>query len=127
MDCKEAKNKVNGYIEGTLTDKECSDFIEHVRTCPDCYDELETFFIIGYTLDYLDSKDNRERSFDMHKLLEEDLKKCERRISGGKLTRNLTRVCITISEVSLAIGFMVTLIPGAHEFIIELLKFFRAR
>ena len=107
MDCKEAKNKVNGYIEGTLTDKECSEFIEHVRSCPDCYDELETYYIIGFTLDYLDSKDSKEGSFDMNKLLEEDLRKCERRISGGRLTRNLLRICIGISEVSLAIGFAV--------------------
>lgn len=126
MDCKEAKNRVNGYIEGTLTDKECSEFIEHVRSCPDCYEELETYFIIGYALDYLDSKDGMERSFDMNKLLEDDLRRCERRISGSKLMKNLTRVCVTISEVSLAIGFAVTAIPGAEEFIINLLKLFKS-
>ena len=126
MDCKEAKNRVNGYIEGTLTNKECTEFIEHVRSCPDCYDELETYFIIGYALDYLDSKDGIERSFDMHKLIEEYLRRCERRISGSKLMKNLTRVCVTISEVSLAIGFAVTAIPGAEEFVLNLLRLFKS-
>jgi hypothetical protein len=41
--------------------------------------------------------------------------------------KNLTRVCVTISEVSLAIGFAVTAIPGAEEFIINLLKLFKSQ
>lgn len=126
MDCKEAKNRVNGYIEGTLTNKECSEFIEHVRSCPDCYDELETYFIIGYTLDYLDSKDGVDRSFDMHRLLEDDLRKCERRISGQRLMKTLTTVCVIISELSILLGTVVTAIPGVEEFIISVLKLFKA-
>ena len=34
MDCEQAKAMVTPYIEGTLTDKECIDFLKHVKKCP---------------------------------------------------------------------------------------------
>ncbi len=46
MDCEQAKAMVTPYIEGTLTDKECIDFLKHVKKCPNCHEELETYFIV---------------------------------------------------------------------------------
>ncbi len=80
MTCREAKDQVKAYIEGTMSDKECTRFLDHVMNCPDCYDELETYFIIDYSLQYLDDERNVSRSYDMRKSLVDDIKRNRNRI-----------------------------------------------
>ena len=110
MDCKTAKSMVNAYIEGTLSDDECTDFLKHVKKCEDCYDELETYFIVDYSLKYLD-EDSSGRSYDMQKVLKDDIRWNERRIWRTETIRFITISGIIFSEILLVLTGIIKFYP----------------
>ena len=46
MNCVDALSKIDDYIENRLSGRELEEFLEHVETCKECYDELEIHYII---------------------------------------------------------------------------------
>ena len=44
MKCEEALTKIEAYIDHTLSGRELEEFLEHVKSCRECYDELETYY-----------------------------------------------------------------------------------
>ena len=51
-----SQQMVRAYLNGYLSDRELEDFLNHVQTCPDCFDELEVYFSIYRTLNDVDEK-----------------------------------------------------------------------
>ena len=43
MKCEDSLTKIEAYIHNKMSYRELEDFLEHVKECPDCYDELETY------------------------------------------------------------------------------------
>ncbi|MBR0106578.1 MAG: zf-HC2 domain-containing protein, partial [Lachnospiraceae bacterium] len=41
MDCARAGQLINAFIREELDHKETPAFLEHIRSCPKCYDDLE--------------------------------------------------------------------------------------
>ena len=41
MNCLEAQSKIMAFIENKLPDDELREFIKHVRSCKNCYEELD--------------------------------------------------------------------------------------
>ena len=54
MKCEETLSKIDGYINNNLSYREMEDFLEHIKNCPDCYDELETYYTITVGMKYLE-------------------------------------------------------------------------
>ena len=71
MTCNECRRLVPDYLSNQLKVKELKSFIDHVRSCPDCYEELETYFIIKLATQVLD--DNADVSYDIKVMLEPGL------------------------------------------------------
>ena len=117
MECKTAKSLVNAYIEGSLNDQDCIDFLAHVKGCRDCYDELETYFIVDYALQYLDTGGDSNRSFDMQKLLKDDVRWNEKRILRTRMVRGVTAAGIILSEILLVITGFIKFNPGLAKII----------
>ena len=46
MDCRTAESMVTRFIDHSLSVNELEEFLDHIETCPSCYDELETYFIV---------------------------------------------------------------------------------
>ena len=78
MKCEEALTKIEAYINHTLNGRELEEFLEHVTSCQECYDELETYYIISVGMRYLE-EENLE-SYNIPKMLQEDLHTRERRV-----------------------------------------------
>ena len=104
MDCRTAQSLINSYIEKKMTIEQLEQFLKHVKNCPSCYDELETYFIVYYAMKSLDDK---EGSFNMSKLLQEDMKKRRRQV-----------LCYRIQEMILIILILIT----ASIVVMELLQ-----
>lgn len=104
MDCRTAQSLINSYIEKKMTIEQLEQFLKHVKNCPSCYDELETYFIVYYAMKRLDDK---EGSFNMSKLLQEDMKKRRRQV-----------LCYRIQEIILIILILIT----ASIVVMELLQ-----
>ena len=54
MKCEETLSKIDGYINNNLNYREMEDFLEHIKNCPDCYDELETYYISAMDFSVVD-------------------------------------------------------------------------
>ena len=56
MDCLEFQGKMIRYVNGELTFKEKEQFMEHVRSCDECRDELEIYYIILNSMRQMDEE-----------------------------------------------------------------------
>lgn len=70
MDCKDAEKRINNYINGSLSPKETEAFLNHIRTCPACYDELETYYTIRVAMGYTEAVDD---TYNIKDMLEADM------------------------------------------------------
>lgn len=116
MDCRIAQQKIMAYIERKLNDREMEEFVEHIRECKTCSEELEVYFTIHYALENLDDKG--QESFDIKDLLEKDLEDAEHRISGRsilKFYRRLFVVLLTLITAVLLITGAQVMISGSFE------------
>lgn len=82
MDCKYAQSLISKYIGDRLSPRELEEFIRHVEECPECYEELETYFMLSVALKHLDESQNL--SYDLRSMLAEDLKEKKHRLSRRK-------------------------------------------
>lgn len=88
MNCRKAQQKIMPYIERKLSDSELEEFLDHVKECPDCSEELEVYFTVYYALRKLDEDDTD--SFDMKELLKRDMEK-QRALQQKKESRSFVR------------------------------------
>ena len=57
MTCMEAEKMVILYINDQLSVTELEDFIEHIKTCENCREELEIHYMVDVGLKKLDEAD----------------------------------------------------------------------
>lgn len=55
MDCITFQKNIKAYLEDELNDQELCDFLQHLRTCPSCADELEINYIAWEGIKILDT------------------------------------------------------------------------
>ncbi len=104
LDCREAVLRIQPYLDRTLEDRECKEFLHHIMHCTSCRDELETAFLVEHALEYLDESDRD--SFDIRSLLNEDITKVERQM----IMRRISEVLIWIAVVLMtAMIFLIAL------------------
>lgn len=54
LTCKEAEKLVMPFINWQLGEEEMEEFLNHIRTCPACKEELETYYTVFVGLKQLD-------------------------------------------------------------------------
>lgn len=111
MDCKTAQEKITPYIEHRLTDREAEEFIEHVRGCRECSEELEVYYTIHYALEQLDKEE--QDTYNIKELLEHDLQQTENQIRRHNIMRFYRRLLMALAGILGA----VLLITAAQFFL----------
>lgn len=101
MDCRTAQQKIMPYIERKLSDREMEEFIEHIRECETCSEELEVYFTIYYAIEKLDDKGHD--SFDIKELLEKDLEKAEHQISNRYILKFYRRLFVALMAILMSV------------------------
>ncbi len=104
MKCEQALRMVMPYIENHLQPKELEEFIAHVKTCPSCYDELETYFIVDEAIRYLD--DEKSEAYNITEMLKKDMHRKEQWLKRRKLLFGLCGLCILLLLVLLGVGVL---------------------
>lgn len=66
LDCRSCEQDMNDFIDNSLIGNELWDFLNHVRNCPTCYEELETRYLLSEALTRLENGE----TIDLHKELE---------------------------------------------------------
>ena len=108
MKCEEALQKITPYIENRLQPRELEAFIEHIKQCPSCYDELETYFIVHEVTHQLDD-DSSDSVLDFKKLLEQDIRKSRRYIRKKKVSWLMfgVSICLLIATIAAILIFVM--------------------
>lgn len=57
MDCIEAQGLMNQFIDDKLDEKTLTEFLEHVKHCPSCYDDLEATYTVMAVIRLLDDEE----------------------------------------------------------------------
>lgn len=107
MKCEQARECVDEYIKKTLPERTQEEFIKHVKKCPECFQELETYYIVDVAIKYFE--EGKGDSYDISNLLYEDLNK---RLNKRKHKR---RIIIALTVVAVIAAFLV-LGLGLHWF-----------
>ena len=109
LTCRMAEGMVSSYINHTLSVENLESFLEHIRNCSSCYDELETYFIVHEVTKQLDD-DEKEEDLDFKQLLENDIKKSRQYIKKEKLRHfaAVAGVCLLIIALAVFLIFIVT-------------------
>lgn len=94
MDCKEAQARIPDYIKGTLPSRELENFISHIRKCPVCHEELETYFTIHLAVATLDN--DKPDFYNFSGKLEKDIEEKEHMLRRGRMARRFLIVSALI-------------------------------
>lgn len=106
--CKEAAKMVIPYIEGQLCDKDLRRFVSHIKDCPDCREELETYYIVYKGLMQLDEKE--ELPMNIIEALNEDLENSGQHLRNMSLFYVLSEVVKWLVNISCSILLIEKLI-----------------
>lgn len=79
------------YLDGSLPDDRLVPFLEHVCSCPDCYEELETMFLVDRTVRYLDEDNDSE--LNLSPMLEADM---QRRLNAHHARHRSRRIILAL-------------------------------
>ena len=75
MDCREAQSLINQFIDDRMDDDTARAFIQHVRQCPSCYDDLEVNYTVMAVIRLLEDEDE---SLDLSRQLDHKIEEKER-------------------------------------------------
>ena len=104
LTCKEATKMVIPYIDGQLSDKDLRRFVDHIKECPDCREELETYYIVYKGLMQLDEKE--ELPMNIIEALNEDMAVSEQHLRNMSLFYVLSEVTKWLVNISCTIFMM---------------------
>lgn len=109
MKCIEAQQLIKPYLKKELSDRELERFLDHVENCPECYDELEIYFVIYEALE--DSGEEREADrYNFKEKLRQDIKNSRRYLHLRKAYRLFRYAAILAAEIVL----LMAVITGAE-------------
>ena len=103
VDCKKAESLVGRYLNHSLSGQELEEFLEHMETCPSCYEELETCFIVNEATRHLDQEDS-ESDLDFQELLKRDIRKRKHEIFLLKVKKSAWGTCAFLGGVAALAG-----------------------
>lgn len=66
VSCYEIQHKIKAYILGEMELDEAKEFVEHVRGCKECRDELEEYYAFSSALMQLDNVEDEKGNFFMN-------------------------------------------------------------
>ncbi|MCM1049889.1 MAG: zf-HC2 domain-containing protein [Clostridiales bacterium] len=102
MNCKETEKMIPAFLQDDLSNRELEEFIEHIKDCPECTEELSIQFLVSEGLERLEAGNN----FNLQHALESRVKSSEHEI---KVHRGLkyTLICL---EAAVAAAIIIALV-----------------
>ena len=78
MNCSQANSRIDLFLRGSLRGRELRQFLNHVETCRECYDELQVRFLV-YSVDQA-LRDERNSDYNFSKKLQERIDREKKKI-----------------------------------------------
>lgn len=108
MNCNEFEKHIKDFIFGEMYEGPLEAFMEHFRSCGDCYDDLEIFYIAHIGLNNLDKEDSS--SYDIKSELQKIINSYERSLRRCSKFRGTARTVFIAADVITAISVLIGLL-----------------
>lgn len=105
IDCRTSEQLMNDFVENKLVGEHLWQFLTHVERCPECFEELETRFLIAEALNRLENGE----SIDLRKELKNKIKGAKRAMYFHYFNEDMLRVIEIVSMIIIcysAYGFL---------------------
>ena len=79
MTCKEIERLIHPYLNGELSEKKTKAYLNHMKQCEACYEEMEIVYMSTIGLERLESGASIDIEMEMDKLLQQSEKKLKQR------------------------------------------------
>ena len=96
-DCREMAAMIPAFLSDTLSDRDLRKFLDHVRRCRHCYEELETNYMVERTVKYLNEDLPSDTSFDLTPLLEKELREKSERLGREHVIRVIRSIILLLT------------------------------
>lgn len=106
MECKEAEKLIRKFIDDELDFMESVQFLEHIKECGNCREELAIQFLVSEGMANLEEG----VAFDLQGELERRMKKVEKRIARHENLRYLSYVIEFFAIVLIIIFIMLVFV-----------------
>ena len=106
MDCKTAEKMVSRYIRHALPPDLLEEFLEHIKSCPSCKEELETYFMVHKAIQLLDNEEDSD--LDFGQALDKDLRMA-RKFLRKKKTENYMQIAAAAGLI-LVLGILIVVL-----------------
>ncbi|MGI6011774.1 MAG: anti-sigma factor family protein [Ruminococcus sp.] len=111
MNCQKAQDCMKQYLDGTISDYDLEEFTDHIKSCPECYGDLEIYYVMDMAQQYL-KDESKEESYNICQMLENDMENKLNRMHRKKRLRNILFLTfmalagLTIWTVCLLMGYI---------------------
>lgn len=106
MECNECKKRIKEFLNDSMSSKTCIEFIEHVKSCDDCMEELSIEYLVNEGLKRLDNA----TSFDLESELQNKINKS---YSKAKFNKHFfVIITIVIVIVAFLLGLFLSTLFG---------------
>ncbi len=102
MNCEEATLCIRPFIDGTITKEQLEGFLEHVKDCRDCYEELDIMYMVHEGLAGLES--DTKDSFDFTGMLSSRIDAGWRYLRRIRLRNRVLRLMQLLAYAALVIA-----------------------
>lgn len=106
LTCRQAEKLVLPYINEELNEKDLEAFLNHVRICPSCKEELEIYYTVYVGLRQLDAGTG---VYDLAGTLEESLDTAWMKVRTVRLRRVICYAVNTLCTVGVFVSLLIQL------------------
>lgn len=110
MNCQNAQSMVLNFINNKLDKEETKAFIEHVRDCKDCWEELEIYYVMLVGLKQLD--EGEELAADFRKKLQNEVESRYVEIEREAKRKHISKIITILVTAAILIWMFAYLISA---------------
>lgn len=108
MNCQNAQSMVLNFINNKLDKEETKEFIEHIRSCKDCWEELEIYYVMLIGLKQLD--EGEELAADFKEKLQNEVDCRYLEIEKNSKRKYAVKIVIVLTIAAMLIWMFVYLV-----------------
>lgn len=108
MNCQNAQSMVLNFINNKLDKEETKEFIEHIRSCKDCWEELEIYYVMLIGLKQLD--EGEELAADFKEKLQNEVDSRYLEIEKNSKRKYAAKIVIVLTIAAMLIWMFVYLV-----------------
>ena len=101
MTCDRTQKLITPFINDELDNDEIEDFINHVNTCSECYEELEVYYTLLTAMKQLDDEERISDDFKLQ--LSTKLERAEEKIIHKRFSRYRKRSILILLVIAMGL------------------------